>query len=177
LNLVYLIGAPGAGKTTVTRALESNWIPVADATDPVKHRVWFGPQGTTISLGHDRAPFGGTDTLSYTAINVIERWLPTLPEQGVENVYGEGDRLANPRFFNLCRSVGDLKVFYLDRSDEQAQTQRAQRASDNNLPMQNASWVAGRATKARNLAVNFGAKIIPGELSSEDAAQFILDNI
>lgn len=172
MNTLYLIGPPGAGKTTLMGEVMRDWNLLSRETKPVKHSWWESPHGITLELGHPRAPFGGTDTLSYTAINTLELWLPNL--QKVDLLVGEGDRLANNRFLDLCRSLGTLHLFYLTAPDGVLQDRRAHRAAKNALPPQNPTWAKGRASKHHNLATQQNATILDATQPTPTLAQLIM---
>jgi GTPase SAR1 family protein len=172
MKIIYLIGAPGAGKTTLTEAFTRDWQEIAKLDDPIKYRKHITPQGEAISLGWLRPNFGGTDTLGNTAIIPIEEWLPKVAKSNLTYLYGEGDRLANARFFNLAKSVGQLYLFYLDTDPAVAEQRRRERAALTGK-QQNPSWVKGRETKHRNLAREFHAITIPGHGTSEYGAELM----
>lgn len=172
MKIIYLIGAPGAGKTTLTEAFTRDWQETARLDDPIKYRKHFTPQGEAISLGWLRPNFGGTDTLGNTAIIPIETWLPKVAESNLTYLYGEGDRLANARFFNLAKSVGQLYLFYLDTDPAVSEQRRRTRAAETGK-QQNPTWVKGRETKHRNLAREFNAITIPGHGTPEYGAELM----
>lgn len=169
MKTIYLIGAPGSGKTTLTEAFTRSWIEVAKHDDPVKWREHQTPYGTAISLGWLRPTFGGTDTLGNAAILEIEPWYPKINH---DIVYGEGDRLANKRFFDLAITYGEFHLFYLDTHPDRAAERRAQRSLLTGKE-QNATWVKGRETKHKNLAISYNATFIPDGLSPEQGAEII----
>lgn len=171
---IYLIGAPGAGKTTLTEAFTKEWQTVGELDDPIKYRLHETPHGKALSLGWLRPNFGGTDTLGNTAIIPIEEWYPKVAKSDLWAIYGEGDRLANARFFNLAQSVGDFLLFYLDTDPAEAEARRRKR-SELTGKQQNPSWVKGRETKHRNLALQFSAYRLPGSNTPEQNAKLMWD--
>lgn len=171
MKVIYLIGAPGSGKTTLTEAFTKNWTEAANHEQPVKFRTHTTPYGDALSLGWLRPSFGGTDTLGNTAIVAIEPWLPEVAKK-YSIIYGEGDRLANGRFFLLAASLGEFHLFYLNTEPSICAERRIKR-SEITGKTQNASWVQGRATKHRNLAEQFKAFEIPSGLSAERGAELM----
>jgi shikimate kinase len=171
---IYIIGAPGAGKTTVSQALTNRWRHLGDEPHPVKHRRFSDNTNDIIALGWHKPPFSGTDTLPYTVIETIENWLPDID---ADIVIGEGDRLANNRFMELAEACGDLWLFYLDTNPAVATDRRQLRADQAKTKQQNPTWVAGRVTKHRNLAERHEAITIPGNLTPDQAANFILATV
>jgi hypothetical protein len=173
VRTVYLIGAPGAGKTTIMSRVLDRLPETARYDKPVKHTVHDHAGNVAVSLGWPRAPFGGTDTLGYAAINAVEgTLLPVLSGAGVAVVLGEGDRLATDRFLIAAARHGQVTLFYVDLTPEEAQQRRAARAEAHGLAPQNPAWATGRATKARNLAERHSAIVIPGD-DTDTAADLI----
>lgn len=152
-TLAYIFGQPGAGKTTLMRALCGESPPLYEARDPVRHRCFSRGGKMFAVLGGDAYPFGGTDTLSYTAVGSADGWLASLAACAAGRiVLAEGDRLANDRFFDVARKHYRLLPFYLRCKDSEASRRRAVRASTHSLPLQSDSWVKGRVTKHASLA-------------------------
>lgn len=171
MKVIYLIGAPGAGKTTLTAEFTKDWVDTANHENPIKFRSHHTPQGDALSLGWLRPAFGGTDTLGNTAILQIEPWLPNIAKE-YSIIYGEGDRLANSRFFELAKSVGDFHLFYLNTNPMISAERRAKRSAETGKT-QNPTWVKGRETKHKNLAFNYKAYEIPDGLTPEQGANLM----
>jgi hypothetical protein len=175
MDTIYLIGAPGSGKTTLSDYFRIGWNQTERNTAPIKHERWQTPDNlNAVTLGWNNPPFSGTDTLGYTAIVQIEQWLPTMY---ADILYGEGDRLAGDRFFNLARSKGRLHLFYLNTNPAVAADRRAARADAAGTEQQNPSWVAGRITKHRNLAIQHNATEIPHGLTLDQQAALIWETV
>ena len=173
--IIYVIGAPGSGKTTLTAEFTQDWTDTARHEEPIKFRTHHTIYGDALSLGWLRPAFGGTDTLGNTAILAIEPWLPGIAKD-YSIIYGEGDRLANARFFNLCKSIGEFHLFYLNTEPALCAERRAQRSLLTGKT-QNASWVKGRETKHRNLAHTYKAFEIPSGLTPQGGAELMRDVI
>ena len=135
------------------RAICSHAKPLFVGDKPIKHRGFTGNMGMFSVLGADGNPFGGTDTLSYTAVGTASIWLSKLSEcAGGSLVFGEGDRLANQRFFDEASRHYNLALFYLQCPNDLAESRRLERAKQHGLKLQNSEWVRGRGTKHLNLA-------------------------
>ena len=177
MKIIYLIGEPGSGKTTLTEAFTRDWTNPQHFEKPIKYREHDTPNGLALSLGWLRPNFGGTDTLGNAAIVSIEPWLPKVAESNLYSIlYGEGDRLANDRFFNLCKSIGEFHLFYLDTDPEIAKLRRYERSLATGKE-QNPSWVKGRATKHKNLAERWNAIRIPGNLNPDQGAYLMSQTV
>jgi thymidylate kinase len=175
MKLIYLIGAPGSGKTTLTQNLQQDWQLTGRQTQPFKHETYELPNGlTATNLGHNAPPFGGTDTLPYNAIDTILKELPNIT---TDIIYGEGDRLANERFLTEAANHAETFVFYLNTSPSVAADRRLSRSIANDLKQQNISWVTGRATKHRNLANRLNAVNLDGRLPIQQLCEIIWDTV
>lgn len=160
----YIIGQPGAGKTTLVRALTDGLHKQA-VTWPVAHIVY--PDVSAIQLGADRDDFGGTDALG---MSVQPKALDFLDwaQSNWHGAFAEGDRLANGKFFEAVIALGyELEVIHLDASDELAAARRAARGST-----QNEGWVKGRVTKTRRLAEEYADRTVtvPADYADAPAA-------
>jgi hypothetical protein len=157
MQLAYLIGEPGVGKTTLlhefTKGLQNT---IVDR--PFGHVLYEQPG--VVELGKPRAGgFGGTDSLSMSVQPKVLEWaqLPEYP-----NIIGEGDRLANNKFFAAMTALGyDLTVVEVRNTNGVAEERRAARAAQLGTKAQNDSWVAGRVTKVRKLADDWATIHIP----------------
>lgn len=143
------------------------------ADEPVKHVAYAAQCGLFSVIGTDEKVFGGTDTLSYTAIDAAERWLESMSLCSAGGlVFAEGDRLANDRFLEAARKHYKVIPFYLNCDNNEAAHRRASRAVKHNLTLQSDSWVKGRVTKHANLAarqagtIKLDARATPEELAA-----------
>jgi hypothetical protein len=161
--VVYVIGLPGSGKTTmVNEAVERSGVgfPVLDVRVPhVRH-------GGLWHIGRPREDFGGTDTLSMSIQPHAIRWLDEIQSE-CDVLVGEGDRLANGAFFDACPN---LTVVHLDTSLATARERVYSRARTLRRPPQNESWWKGRATKVHNLLTRYEVITLDGELPPEELA-------
>jgi hypothetical protein len=141
---LYLIGAPGSGKTTaITLACGT---PLLEQRSGIVRYQVYVPGG--IQLGGNRETHGGTDTLP---LNVQPQAIRFCATTGAAGIVAEGDRLANDAFFQAIRDAGwDLTVAYTDVSREEADRRCAGRATT-----QNPAWRTGRHTKVERLAMRW----------------------
>lgn len=140
----YLIGLPGAGKTSLMRSITASTT-CAEMDKPLAHLVYLDGTGAVVGmqLGAKHPTFGGTDRLSMSvqpkAIEFVanfSRWNPGAA------IVGEGDRLATRTFLDAFGG----QVVWLDTPPALAEHRRRARGSN-----QSAAWLAGRATKISNL--------------------------
>lgn len=176
-RVLYLLGAPGSGKTTLAETLVrlAGWhsYPVDSPRLPfVAHSSnldgLLDPPWEAVSLGRHNPPFSGTDTLSWSIIDRAEVWVKTAP---APLVIGEGDRLATERFLAF---VPELVCVYLDTPAEVAASRRYKRAQQHGLKTQNPQWVQGRMTKHQRLADQFDAHRLNGRQAPETLATEVL---
>jgi hypothetical protein len=116
-TLAYVFGPPGSGKTSLMNSVCAFGRLLYNAKDPIKHCGYSSEQGNFIVLGAKAVPFGGTDTLSYTAGENANKWLAKLAKCSMGGlVFAEGDRLANTKFFQEVTKHYRLLPFYLNCS-------------------------------------------------------------
>lgn len=148
-RMVYLIGQPGAGKSTLMARLTEG-LERLPSDLPVPHdRLFVGITGSVVGaeIGKQRGAFSGTDAL---ASAIIDRAAPWVRNNPYPLMLAEGARLANRRFLTASADGGyEITLALLDHQD--AETWRAQRSRKLGRS-QNASWVAGRRTASVNLA-------------------------
>lgn len=139
-HLLYIIGVPGSGKSTLVAELvkgRASWV----ESKPFVHTLY---EDGLIQLGREREGRSGTDALSMSAQpNVV-----AALETGMwPRVIGEGDRLTNGKFFEAAREAGyRVDVVLLDAPPDVAAFRRGERGST-----QSDSWLKGRETKIEGL--------------------------
>jgi hypothetical protein len=143
--LFYVIGVPGAGKTTVVTEALSVWRHPVVHQKPFLH-VEYIPQVLAQLGGPRPGGFGGTDALSMSVQPKVLQW---LQDQPYRVVIGEGDRLANASFFKSVMTMGvQLIVVYLHTDLTRKQMQARYEARNSH---QNETWIRSRYTKVKNL--------------------------
>lgn len=155
LRMIYLVGQPGAGKSTLMRELTGPLIRVP-CDLPVAHdRLAILSTGAVIAaeIGKQRINFGGTDALASAIIDKAAPWLETKP---YPVLLGEGARLGNLRFIDAAVRAGYAVTLGLVDHD-QAESWRLARSRELGR-FQSESWVRGRRTSSVNLADNVEAR-------------------
>jgi GTPase SAR1 family protein len=139
-DLLYIIGVPGSGKTTLMRELVLGRRRRVEM-QPFAHTVY---EDGLVQLGRDRGTHGGTDALSMS----VQPHVVAALETGVwPRVIAEGDRLANTAFFDAAFAAGyTVSVVLLDVPPEVAAERRAARHTN-----QDERWLRGRETKVAHL--------------------------
>lgn len=148
-ELLYIIGVPAAGKSTLVREVTREAIAEPGTVGGVAV-VTYRVAGIPIAreLGRRRDKFSGTDALSMSVLPKALGALEAMRDSAMHQVFAEGDRLANMRFLTAARNQGwSVVVLHLKVSDATAAFRRAERGST-----QNEGWLRGRHTKVANLA-------------------------
>lgn len=143
-SLLYMVGAPGAGKTTLMEGLTAGCERQVGA-GPVPHDLLLVADNLVgLELGRRRANFSGTDALAMNIGPMAERWIDAAP---AELVLGEGSRLAYTGFLYAARRAGyQITLLWLLGRAEVFAARRLARGS-----RQNETWVRGATTRARRL--------------------------
>lgn len=169
MRLLYVIGIPGAGKSTVIRqALTglARW--QIDGTVP--HLIYDRSSESEgeyplAQLGRERGSFSGTDALAMSIQPKVISWLENRP---YPNIVAEGDRLGNDKFFGEVKELGiELTVAYIHVPGDYAAQRRFERGSQ-----QDERWLKGRASKVANLHEKWVDKnwILDGTKTPEELA-------
>lgn len=172
-QLVYLIGPPGSGKSTLMAALTTR-CERHDRVDNIPHQALVNRQtGEVVAaeLGVRRPSFPGTDAMSMSIGPSVCLW---MAEQPYALVLGEGDRLAYPVFLNSSRAAGyEVTLVYVECEAETLYKRCLGRGSKQDI-----SWRQGRATKARNLAeqaIRDGHNVVYVDTTSRPADMLALE--
>lgn len=154
-QLLYLVGAPGVGKSTVARELTHHWDKTVVPTGPVPHVRMLHPMSGRLlglELGVPRADFPGTDAL---AMDIGPRALKWLGSACCPFVLGEGSRLATRPFLGGMAQAGVRVTLVRLTADEELLTERWRARGSK----QNPSWRKGAATRAERVSTWFRGQV------------------
>jgi len=182
-NLLYICGAPGVGKSTVSRALREPWDcevmrHTAVPHIQLRHPVSGTPQG--LELGLPRDDFPGTDALS---MSIAPAALQFLSSSYASFATGEGARLATRPFLEALAARGVAVTLVRLAADPELLEERWRARGAKQSP----SWRKGADTRARRLGEWFSDAMadLPGpclyldmdvtEMSVADTADRIRD--
>lgn len=172
-HVLYIMGEPATGKTTVARRLTAG---LPREVMKVPHVSWTHFNDDIAELGHEREAFGGTDVLSLAAQPHIIQHMEDGDLANYTFLFGEGDRLANPKFFNACLHLGyDLRVYALVPPAKVVERRRAERNAllgHGNKPHTD-RWIKTRQTKVNNLIVDYSDNVTVLKCKTSDAVERI----
>lgn len=164
MSAVYLLGAPGVGKSTVLREVHRRLglVPSGDVVrlhGLLRGTPLLGLATETVGgvmLGRDRPTFPGTDALSMSVHPDAVAWARSLAEAPAPFpflVTGEGARLGTGKFLTAFSASTDLLVVHLRADSTALEARRSGRGSS-----QDPAWAVGAQTKAaRAYAVAAGS--------------------
>lgn len=157
----YLIGLPGAGKSTLMRLL-TDGLDVAWERRPFAHARYYDDDRLIgAQIGGHHPEFPGTDRLSMAVQPKAIAWVAGRP---APVVLGEGDRLATAGFLDALAAAADrFDLVWLDTAPADAAARAAARGST-----QNEQWRRGRETKVRRLVEARAHVRLDGALSPTD---------
>ena len=151
MKLVYLIGVPGTGKSTIMkefmkRVYDGEW-KTERPVDLLDSHV----SGNVRVLGkyEEGEVFSGTDRLSMAVAPKAVEFAQSNPP-GL--VVGEGDRLNNAAFFEAAGD--DLVLIHLTVSDEERERRYKERGSE-----QSEKFIQTTKTKCNNIIEKFGPSV------------------
>jgi P-loop Nucleotide Kinase3 len=152
-TLIYLVGEPGVGKSTLMAKATSRFRrervagPVArdGLYRPLNDETRVPSVFAAVELGGQReGGFSGTDVLPPNSIKLAYSWLATQSETSV--VLGEGAKLATAPFFEAARDAGYC-IRLISLYSRLAPVRRHERAQRLGKPLQSESWVKGQITR------------------------------
>jgi thymidylate kinase len=150
MKLIYLIGLPGCGKSTVMKefmkriAPSSDWV-VERPAELLDSHYFNGIR--ILGKYEEGETFSGTDRLSMAVAPKAIEYFKTAQDK---LVVGEGDRLNNSGFFN---TFDDKVIIHLTVSDEERLRRYKERGSD-----QSDKFIQTVRTKVKNIVEEFGDK-------------------
>lgn len=151
MKLLYVIGDPGSGKSTVVQHLTRR---CPSKVLHVPYVAWTSYGRRTCQLGYQRENFSGTDALGLASQKYVIAWL--LKQRKYDYVLAEGDRLANGKFFTAMMAAGvDVTVVTLLVKQRELDKRRTAR-NEVIGHSQNPQWLASRSTKTVNLWTEWG---------------------
>lgn len=146
-RLIYLVGPPGSGKSTLMGALiPAEWLRVfRDDQRMPRDELFHADQLIGAELGRHRVSFSGTDALAMNIHPHAVRWIAATHHP---LVLGEGQRLGTRGFLEAARDAGrSVDLVWLDVPEQICRLRRQARGS-----RQNPQWVKAATTRAARLA-------------------------
>ncbi len=148
-QLVYLVGAPGVGKSTAVAGVLDQMELYRGEPELIGEKLFWGEPlfsqrwRVGVMLGKTEGTYSGTDRLGMQVSPEAVRWVTEgcLPPF----ILGEGARLAHPKFLTAAARSCMLLVVHLVANQDQLDARCTERGSN-----QRASWRKTVATTARN---------------------------
>jgi hypothetical protein len=149
-RVLFIVGAPGAGKTTLVRGLlgmDRADLPIGGYL--IEKPKWTVTPALTAAGHYTNTTFDGADMVPYNgAAAALAYWQAHLAASSPLTIF-DGDRFSNGGVLTTLRGH-QLECVHLIAPASALEERRLARGSN-----QNASWMKGRASKAANFAKLF----------------------
>lgn len=156
IKVIAIGGEPATGKTTLVREVIKRIGGPAAMVD-YKFKTFAAhlvPSRKLIIAGiySGSGTFGGTDRLSMGVMPAALEFIHKNDALGFEDwrLLFEGDRLFCNKFIEACNEICAVDMAILSANEELTHFRHGDRGDT-----QNATWLAGRKTKVRNVAAKF----------------------
>ncbi len=167
-RILFFVGAPGVGKTTLVRSF-MDYMDGEEDTPPKRELIakpkWTIAKDVYCAAGHyTGSMFDGADTVGYNQATVtLDYWFDRLSLTPI--TIFDGDRFSNKGSWEKFAPLAFVRnVVWVTAPDEVAAARRAGRGSN-----QNETWIKGRVTKAANFAaLDPKCLVIDGSLGPTD---------
>lgn len=148
--MIWLVGEPGIGKTTLARRLLG-----PSEIELVDRPKWTRTRHTYAAGHYTGQTFDGADTLSYSGGAAALEWWAAAPARPLTLL--DGDRLSTGNAVTFVRALPNVwpLCVYLAAPEGVAAGRRSLRGSN-----QNPTWLKGRATKSARFYESFPGKVL-----------------
>lgn len=175
--ILFVLGAPGAGKTLLCRALLRHGATFADSLPSwecanTRTKWTVALNDDIVAAGHYTGlTFDGADTIPYSGARAaLEEWRERIDQKlwAPKLTILDGARLATrPSLAWLREHAPDHVItgVYLDASEDVLGARRRARGSD-----QNPTWIKGATARARRFADMLGCHVITADGAAADIA-------
>ncbi len=146
--ILFFVGAPGVGKTTLVRHFLG-----VDPFFVMKPKWTVAQNETVVAAGHyTGGTFDGADTVPYNGVRLaLDYWRVKLRAKATLTIF-DGERFSNRAVVDELEKLDVVKCVFLTAPKETLEARRRERGSN-----QNETWLKGRVTKAANFADLFAA--------------------
>jgi len=153
---LWLVGAPGVGKTAVARSILGMYGAYTLHPSP----KWTIGDGVVAAGHYTGSAFDGADTVPYSGAKAaLDYWRAHLLQSARLTIF-DGDRFSDAGCFERVLATDvSVRIVLLTASEDVLGARRSMRGST-----QSVTWMKGRATKAARFA-----RLDPGALRMESA--------
>lgn len=168
--VVFLVGAPGVGKTTIARELINRHGPILET---IARPKWTVCRDLALAGHYLGEPHDGGDTIPYTGARLaLVYWEQHLARR-VSLTVLDGARFATKPSLAWVRERARVVVAHVVLHETEAEVRRLIRSEEARVDVQDPTWVRGATTAARNFAAHAGAVEVRAEYGAREAADEI----
>lgn len=165
--VLFVLGAPGVGKTTLVRGLLGSNTTITQPSEP---KWTFGGNGIVAAGHYTGQTFDGADTVPYNgARKALDYWAKHIRTHAHLTIFDGARFSTRPSLEYIAQLAPDHLILGVHLiAEEQVDARRVARGSN-----QDPTWLKGATTRARNFAEMVGACVVDASGHPDDVRRIV----